>query len=128
MAKQSKNKCFRCTNTKCCTYTTEALGEAPRSKEDFDHLLWQISHEGVEIYKDEGDWYLLFQGRCEHIQQDGGCGIYETRPQICRDYANDWCEFDVPAEEGFELHFKNYQQLLKYCKKRFKKWGNYPSK
>lgn len=128
MAKETKNKCFRCTNTKCCTYTTEALGEAPRSKEDFDHLLWQISHAGVEIYKDEGDWYLLFQGRCEHIQQDGGCGIYETRPQICRDYENDWCEFDVPAEEGFELHFKNYQQLLKYCKKRFKKWGKYPAK
>ena len=121
------NKCFRCVGTKCCTYTTEALGVAPRSKADFDHLLWQISHHGVEIYKDEGDWYLMFQGNCEHIQADGACGIYEIRPQICRDYENDWCESDTPAEAGFELHFKNHADLLDYCKKRFKKWGKYPA-
>jgi uncharacterized protein len=127
MGKEKKDKCSRCTNTKCCTYATEALGITPRSKEDFDHLLWQVSHAGVEVYRDEGEWYLLFQGRCEHIQEDGRCGIYETRPQICRDYENDWCEYDAPAEDGFELHFKTYADLLKYCKKRFKKWDKFPA-
>lgn len=117
------NKCSRCINSICCTYTTEALGVAPRSKADFDHLLWQVSHQGVELYKDEGDWYLMIQGRCEHLQPDGACAIYDERPQICRDYDNDWCEFDAPAEDGFELHFRNYAELLGYCKKRFKSWG-----
>ncbi|MFC1363391.1 MAG: YkgJ family cysteine cluster protein, partial [gamma proteobacterium symbiont of Ctena orbiculata] len=51
-------KCSRCLNSKCCTYTTEALGVAPRSKADFEHLLWQVSHQGVEIYKDEDGWFL----------------------------------------------------------------------
>jgi Fe-S-cluster containining protein len=118
-----ENKCSRCTNSKCCTYTTEALGVAPRAKSDFEHLLWQVSHEGVEIYKDSDGWFLLFVGRCEHIQPDGACGIYEERPQICRDYDNGWCEFDAPAEDGFELYFRNYAELLAYCKKRFKTWG-----
>jgi Fe-S-cluster containining protein len=117
------NKCSRCTGSICCTYTTEALGVAPRSKSDFQHLLWQISHQGVELYKDESGWYLMFQGRCEHLQPNGGCGIYEDRPDICREYENDWCEFDQPAEEGFELYFRNYAELLTYCKKRFKSWG-----
>ena len=117
------NKCSRCTNSKCCTYTTEAIGAAPRSKADFEHLLWQVSHQGVEIYKDADGWFLLFQGHCEHIQPDGACGIYTQRPQICRDYTNDWCELDAPAEEGFELHFRNYAELLAYCKNRFKTWG-----
>jgi Fe-S-cluster containining protein len=117
-----ENKCSRCNGSKCCTYTTEALGITPRSKSDFDHLLWQISHEGVEIYKDEDGWFLLLQGKCEHLQKDGACAIYETRPQICREYENDWCEYDAPAEEAFELYFRNYGELLKYCKKRFKKW------
>ena len=117
------NKCSRCTNSICCTYTTEALGSAPRSKADFEHLLWQVSHQGVELYKDEGDWYLMFLGRCEHLQPGGACGIYEQRPQICRDYANDWCEYDAPAEAGFHRHFRNYAELLRYCKKRFKSWG-----
>lgn len=117
------NKCSRCISSICCTYTTEALGVAPRSKADFDHLLWQVSHQGVELYKDDGEWYLMFLGRCEHLQPDGGCGIYEQRPQICRDYDNDWCEYDAPAEKGFELHFRNYAELLTYCQKRFKSWG-----
>ncbi len=123
MAKDTDNKCSRCLGSKCCTYTTEALGTAPRSKSDFDHLLWQISHEGVEIYKDESGWYLLFLGKCEHLKENGACGIYDQRPQICRDYDNDWCEYDAPAEEGFELYFRNYNDLYKYCNKRFKNWG-----
>ena len=116
-------KCSRCTNSKCCTYTTEAIGEAPRSKADFEHLLWQVSHENIEIYKDEDGWFLLIQGRCEHLGPGGVCGIYEQRPQICRDYDNDWCEFDAPAEDNFELYFRNYAELLTYCRKRFKRWG-----
>jgi Fe-S-cluster containining protein len=117
------DKCGRCSGSKCCSYTTEALGVAPRSKVDFEHLLWQVSHQGVEVYKDEDGWFLLFQARCEHIQPNGACGIYAERPQICRDYSNDWCELDAPAEAGFELHFRNYRELLDYCKKRFKTWG-----
>jgi Fe-S-cluster containining protein len=118
-----ENKCSRCIGSKCCTYTTEALGITPRSKSDFDHLLWQVSHEGIEIYKDEDGWFLLLQGKCEHLLENGACAIYETRPQICREYDNDWCEYDAPAEEAFELYFRNYGELLKYCKKRFKKWN-----
>ena len=31
---------------------------------------------------------------------------------------------DAPAEEGFDLFFETYQDLDKYCHKRFKKWGS----
>ncbi|HIP53442.1 MAG TPA: YkgJ family cysteine cluster protein [Chromatiales bacterium] len=117
-----EHKCGRCPGTKCCTYVTEALG-TPRSKAEFEHLLWQVAHEGVEAYKDEDGWYLLIHARCSHLQEDGRCAIYEQRPQICRDYDNDFCEFDAPAEEGFLLHFKGYDDLLAYCRKRFRTWG-----
>ncbi|PLY14771.1 MAG: zinc/iron-chelating domain-containing protein [Sedimenticola sp.] len=122
MTDSAENKCDRCRSSICCSYTTEALGAAPRAKSDFQHLLWQVSHEGVELYKDESGWYLMFQGRCQHLLADGRCGIYEQRPPICREYTNDWCEYDQPAEEGFELYFRNYQELLAYCRKRFKRW------
>lgn len=117
-----ENKCSRCMGSTCCTYITEPLGAAPRSKSDFDHLLWQVSHQGVSLYKEESGWYLMFEGRCQHLQEGGGCAIYAQRPQICRDYDNDWCEFDEPAENGFELHFRNYEELLGYCRKRFPRW------
>lgn len=116
-----ETKCSRCIGSTCCTYTTEALGVV-RGMADFDHLLWQISHEHVEVYKDADGWFLLIRGHCEHLQKNGDCGIYQQRPQVCRDYANDWCEFDAPAESGFELYFKNYAELLAYCRQRFRTW------
>ncbi len=116
-----ETKCGFCTNTKCCTYITQQI-PGPRSIEDFDHLLWQISHANVEVYKDEDGWFLLITNKCTKLLSDGRCGIYETRPQICRDYSNDWCEFDEPPEQHFELYFRNYAELLHYCRKRFKHW------
>ena len=116
-----ENKCSFCPGALCCTYFTQKV-ETPRSKYDFEHLLWQISHENVNVYKDEDGWYLLIRNRCTHLQSDGRCGIYERRPEICRAYDNDYCEFDEPAEKGFELFFDGYDALRKYCRKRFKKW------
>ena len=117
----SENKCSFCTGSICCTYVTQHL-DAPRSKEDFRQLLWQVSHNNLKIYKDDDGWTLLVEGSCQHLQIDGGCGIYDVRPEICRDHSNDYCEFDAPSEDGFDLYFENYDDLLKYCKKRFKSW------
>lgn len=127
MAKKKKikisaeEKCGLCHNSKCCTYFTQQI-DTPRSMAEFDTLLWQLAHQDVQAYKDEDGWFLLVNNRCTQLQEDGGCGIYETRPQICRDHSNDYCEYDTTAESGFDLFFADYDSLLTYCKKRFKKW------
>ncbi len=107
----AENKCSFCQGTKCCIYVTQEM-ETPRSMSDFDHMLWQ----------DEDGWFLIAMNKCQFLKPAGGCGIYETRPQICRDYSNDFCEYDEPAEIHFEFYFKTYQELDDYCRKRFKKW------
>ena len=118
----SDNKCDLCTSSKCCTYVTQQI-DTPRSKYDFEILLWQVSHDGVGAYKDEDGWFVIFETTCSHLQADGRCGIYADRPTICRSHSNDYCEYDAPAEDGFELWFPDYDSLLGYCKKRFKKWS-----
>lgn len=118
----SKTKCSYCIGTKCCRYITQQI-DTPRKKSEFQVMLWQISHKSVEFYKDSDGWFIMFFTPCEHLDDYGGCGIYENRPDICRDYSNDYCEYDFPAEEGFKLYFKNYNELLTYCRKRFKKWA-----
>jgi Fe-S-cluster containining protein len=118
-----ENKCSFCPGSICCTYITHHI-DTPRSKEDFVQLLWQVSHEGVSLYKDDEGWTLLVDARCQHLHPDGRCGIYDDRPEICREHSNDYCEFDAPSEDGFDLYFPDYWSLLKYCQKRFKKWGN----
>ena len=117
----TENKCSFCEGAKCCQYVTHEI-ETPRSMHDFDHMLWQISHENIQFYKDDEGWYLLVLAKCKHLLEDGRCGIYEVRPHVCRKHSNDYCEFDAPSEEGFELYFENYEQLEKYCRKKFKNW------
>ena len=121
------NKCDLCTNSKCCTYVTQQI-DPPRSKYDFEILLWQVSHDGVGAYKDDDGWFVMFEARCRHLLGDGRCNIYEDRPTICRSHSNDYCEYDAPAEDGFELYFPDYDSLLQFCKKKFKRWstGNPP--
>jgi len=114
-------KCDRCIKSICCQYVTQQI-DTPRKKSEFSQMLWQVSHRNVEFYKDSDGWFIMFLTPCEKILADGRCGIYEQRPDICRDYSNDYCEFDSPAEEGFDLYFKTYEELLAYCQKRFKKW------
>jgi len=117
-----QNKCGHCRGKTCCTYFTQHI-DAPRSIEDFDLMLWQISHQHTQFYKDSDGWFLLVNSRCMHLQPDGGCGIYHTRPQVCREHSNDDCEFEGPCgDDDFELFFPDYDALLKYCRKRFKNW------
>jgi len=116
-----ENKCGLCRGSTCCTYVTQHI-PTPRAMEDFDMLLWQVSHQGVSVYKDDEGWFLQFEARCDHLQTDGRCGIYSQRPAICRDHSNDFCEFDAPAEDGFDLHFRSFEELLGYCRQRFRGW------
>lgn len=39
--------------------------------------------EITELDKTAGVW-------CEHCRKTGGCGVYETRPDVCRDYECLW--------------------------------------
>lgn len=117
----SETKCDHCINAICCHYVTQEV-ETPKSRYDFDFLMWQLSHENVQLFKDEGKWYLLFVTTCRHLQKDGRCGIYERRPQICRDHKNDWCELDEPLSNHWELYFPDDATLDAYCRKRFKSW------
>ena len=114
-------KCGYCSNSKCCQYITQKIS-TPRSKSDFNYLLWQASHENITIFQDDEGWNLLVTTRCSHLQTGGRCGIYATRPTVCRNYTNDYCEFEGPAEEGYKRCFHGYNELLEYCQQRFKHW------
>ena len=68
--------------------------EKPKDWEDFEFIRWYLLHEHTAIFTDDGSWYLLVQNRCRHLGEDNLCGIYETRPQICRDYTTKNCEYE----------------------------------
>ena len=114
-------KCSKCTKSICCNSINQKI-PTPRSKEDFDHLVWQVSHENINIFKDADGWFLHIKANCMHLLPSGVCGIYETRPWVCREYSNDFCEYDESIADASEHFFAEPKQLHKYCRKRFKKW------
>lgn len=103
--------CQHCTAI-CCRYFSISL-DTPKTWEDFDLLRWYMTHGRVSMFVDEGQWYLVVHADCRYLGRDQRCGIYETRPAICRSYETDDCEFD--NDHLFEKYFESPEQIWEYA-------------
>lgn len=103
--------CDHCTG-KCCRYFSLPI-HTPESWDDFDEIRWFISHDRTIIYVHEDTWYLLVMSRCQYLLPDHRCGIYLTRPKICREYTTDDCEYD--SDWQFDRLFETPEQIWEYA-------------
>jgi Fe-S-cluster containining protein len=102
--------CDHCT-AKCCKYFALGL-DAPTEQRDWDFIRWFLLHDAASVFMEEGDWYLLVQTPCEHLQADNRCGIYFTRPNICREYSTDNCEYE--DEYLYEQFLETADQVAEF--------------
>ena len=103
--------CTYCT-AKCCRYFALAM-DKPTTWRDFDHMRWFLLHEKASVFVEDGDWYLLVHTPCKHLQPNNLCGIYETRPKICRDYTTDKCEYD--EDWVYDHYWETAEQVVEYA-------------
>ncbi|MGB0739995.1 MAG: YkgJ family cysteine cluster protein [Planctomycetaceae bacterium] len=103
--------CSYC-NARCCRYFALQI-DAPDTRHEFDNIRWYLLHGPFAVFVDDGDWYLLIPGDCKHILPDNRCGIYDIRPQICRDYTTDNCEYDNPGV--YDQFFETPEQIYEYA-------------
>jgi len=83
---------------RCCTYVAVGIN-APTTPRYATDVLWYLYHEGVSVYRDEdGEWSVLFEARCRHLQDDLLCAVYAQRPHICRAFDNEGCEVNAPGK------------------------------
>lgn len=109
-------QCARCLPAKCCGYFSLEM-DKPRTKRDYDDLLWMLAHQAVSIFIDDGDWFLMVHTPCTMLDtRTNHCTIYETRPQMCREHSVDDCEWHGPYD--FEEHFHTYDELTQWMKKK----------
>jgi len=108
---EGENLCEYCT-ARCCRYFALPI-DTPEDWDDFDNLRWYIMHGRVSIFVDDGTWYLMIHSVCENLQEDYRCGIYETRPNICRAYTTDDCEYD--NDTCYDMLFECEQQVHEYA-------------
>ena len=103
--------CEHCTAA-CCRYIALPI-DKPETRADFDDVRWYLLHEHVSVFVEDGDWYIAFNTPCRHLQPDNRCGIYETRPRVCRAYSTDNCDYHS-GDYGWEEHFSAPEHLDEY--------------
>jgi Fe-S-cluster containining protein len=91
-AKRKSELCLQC--GKCCMSMTFSGGVVDDDARDEIH--WMELHglkiDYVEILGRKGpvrEYYFTIPKRCDALRETDGvftCGVYETRPQMCRDY------------------------------------------
>lgn len=103
--------CSHC-NGKCCRYIALPI-DKPTTYEEFDYVRWYILHDKTAVFVENGDWFLLVNTPCKELGPDNRCMIYEKRPQICREYSTEKCEYDDLFV--FEQYFETPDQVEEYA-------------
>lgn len=109
--KPGENLCMYCT-AKCCRYFAMPI-DAPTDWTDFEYIRWYLLHDRATVFVEEDCWYLLVHTRCKHLREDNLCGIYETRPQICREYTTEKCEYE--DDWVYDQYFETAEQVQEYA-------------
>ena len=102
--------CDHCT-AKCCRYFALPI-DTPTTRKDFDFIRWYLLHDRATVFTEDETWYLLVHTVCRHLQENNLCGIYETRPQICRDYSVKGCEYE--DDWVYDQYFETPEQVEEY--------------
>ena len=110
----SESLCDRCAGL-CCRYFALQI-DNPETARQFDDIRWYLMHENVVVFIEKKQWYLGIMTRCKNLQEDNRCGIYETRPRICRGYSTDNCDYHG-GEYDYDALFTSAEQLQGYAAK-----------
>jgi Fe-S-cluster containining protein len=103
--------CDHCT-AKCCRYFALPI-ERPTKLKDWEYVRWYVMHEGATVFREEDDWYVLVHSQCQNLLSDNRCGIYHTRPMICREYSTEDCEYE--DDWLYEQHLETPEQVAEYA-------------
>ena len=111
--------CDHCT-AKCCGYFALPI-ETPDTNKDYQYIRWYMLHGETTIFCEDDDWYLMVHNQCDQLQADQRCGIYDTRPNICREYSTDDCEYE--DEWTYERYLETADQVWEYAEAVVQKKG-----
>jgi Fe-S-cluster containining protein len=94
--------------------------ETPETARDFDDIRWYLMHEGVTVFVEDGEWYIQYATRCRNLLPNNLCGIYDTRPQICRQYKAGDCDY-IDGDYEYDHLFTHVDQIEAFARDALKK-------
>jgi Fe-S-cluster containining protein len=104
--------CDQC-SALCCRYFVLEI-DTPETRSEFDNIRWYLVHENVFVFIEKKKWYLGIYSRCKHLGDDNRCGIYATRPRICREYSTENCDYHG-GDYNWSKLFSSAEQLQAYA-------------
>ena len=110
-----ENLCDKCAAL-CCRYIALPI-DNPTDVRDYDNIRWYLMHENVVVFVEEKQWYIGFFAKCKNLQADNRCGVYLTRPRICRTYTTDNCDYHG-GEYQFSRLFTSADDLRSYAEEK----------
>jgi Fe-S-cluster containining protein len=99
----------------CCRYFALPI-DNPDCKRDYDNIRWYLLHQNVVVFVESKQWYIGVLNRCRQLQDDNRCGIYLTRPAICRSYTTENCDYHA-GDYGYDQLFTSAEALWEYALK-----------
>ena len=102
--------CEYCT-AKCCKYFALPI-DTPETLKDFEYMRWFLLHDRATVFTEDETWYILVHTTCKHLLPDNRCGIYDTRPLICREYSTDNCEYH--DDWVYDFYLETPEQVWDY--------------
>lgn len=113
-----ESTCANCSG-KCCKYVMVKIAP-PRLRCDRDEHRWLLMHEGIELWVESRQWYMLVHTRCTNLTRDNKCGIYAHRPDVCREHDEEACEFD--GVDPDTRIFRTADEYDEYLESRGLRW------
>ena len=121
----AQSKCGGCIAL-CCRYFALEI-DKPEHPKDFDDLRWYLLHDRTAIFTEGRSWFVQIFNKCSWLGDDGRCQGYEQRPSICREYENDWCDYDETrggdkSKPDPDLTFHTVAELEAYRDRWVARW------
>ncbi len=122
--------CAKCVGL-CCKYITIEI-DKPSNKRERDDIRWYLLHEGITLLVEDGRWMVKVPTTCTALGENNECTIYEDRPQACREYSTDNCDYhsvfgdwdtdylEIETAEEFEKYLEREKRKKKRDKAKKK--------
>jgi Fe-S-cluster containining protein len=101
----------------CCTYVAIEV-DGPTTVKRATELLWYLYHQGVSLYLNDDDWMVQFETTCRYLTADRRCGVYATRPHICREFSEKECEVNTGDDGQTFYDATSFVAYLKQARPR----------
>jgi len=107
---ENKKLCNWC--TLCCNHLSFVIA-IPDNKKKLEKIIRYLLHGAIVFIDNDDEWVAEVGIKCKALNEKWECSIYDTRPEICRDYWQDECE-KHGEWEYYKILFRTVDEFKKY--------------